>query len=72
MYLKDLDLKIELLRAELIYIGMSKGLAAPETVQLSQQLDTLLNAQQQEKASPFKMTDSTKSYLAKILNTNSN
>jgi stage 0 sporulation regulatory protein len=39
----DLERNIETVRNEMVSIGMSKGLSHPETIELSQQLDTLLN-----------------------------
>ncbi|MEC1768298.1 aspartyl-phosphate phosphatase Spo0E family protein [Schinkia azotoformans] len=39
----ELNLQIEKLREELIETGLSKGFNNPETIQLSQQLDKLLN-----------------------------
>jgi hypothetical protein len=38
-----LESDIERTREEMVSVGMSKGLAHPETVELSQKLDCLLN-----------------------------
>lgn len=63
MHFQDLSITIELLRTEMISVGIEKGLTAPETVQLSQKLDILLNIQQKTglpvtgNYTPFLVTD---------------
>jgi stage 0 sporulation regulatory protein len=42
----DLEKSIEAVRNEMVSAGMTKGLLHPETIELSQQLDTLLNRYQ--------------------------
>ena len=45
-YLKEkIHVEIELLRKNLIKSGMKNGLTAPETLDLSQELDKLINLQ---------------------------
>lgn len=39
----DLNIKIEQVRQTMISLGMSKGFTSPETIQLSERLDKLLN-----------------------------
>jgi hypothetical protein len=46
----DLSIEIKMLREKMILTGMTKGLTAPETVQLSQRLDNLLNIRQKRAA----------------------
>jgi hypothetical protein len=43
LYKSNLIIIIELLRDKMISVGMSKGLTSPETIQLSEMLDILLN-----------------------------
>jgi hypothetical protein len=40
---EDLIIKIEMLREKMILVGMSKGFTSSETVNLSENLDKLLN-----------------------------
>ena len=40
---KDLIKRIEKLRKKMISVGMTKGFTAEETINLSQELDNLLN-----------------------------
>lgn len=40
---KELEVRIEALRGEMVHVGMSRGLTDPETVRISQELDGLLN-----------------------------
>jgi hypothetical protein len=42
----DLKKEIETLRQKMIAIGMEKGFTHPETVQVSQELDKLINMAQ--------------------------
>jgi hypothetical protein len=42
---KDLSIKIEILREQMILVGVSKGLASPDTLRISETLDKLLNVQ---------------------------
>jgi hypothetical protein len=44
----DLIIKIEILREKMVFVGMSKGFASLETIQLSERLDKLLNIQQKK------------------------
>lgn len=41
--LKKLQQQIQAKKEEMINIGLTKGLAHPDTVKVSQELDTLLN-----------------------------
>jgi hypothetical protein len=43
MNTSDLIMKIETLRELLISVGMTHGFTSPETIQLSEMLDKLLN-----------------------------
>lgn len=49
MNYKDLITQIEALRAKMILVGISKGLTAPDTLELSETLDQLLNLQMEIK-----------------------
>jgi stage 0 sporulation regulatory protein len=42
----DLEKSIETVRNEMVSVGMTKGLLHPETIELSQQLDKLINRYQ--------------------------
>jgi stage 0 sporulation regulatory protein len=42
----DLEKEIETLRKKMIAVGMTKGFTHPETVQVSQELDELMNRAQ--------------------------
>lgn len=42
----DLEKEIETLRNKMVAVGMEKGFTHPETVQISQELDKLINVAQ--------------------------
>lgn len=41
--MEDMKMNIEMMREKMIYLGMRRGLSDPEVLQMSQELDKLLN-----------------------------